>query len=322
MMDHHRFDALLNAHGVPPLIRTEPTTMQINLGKRCNQACRHCHVDAGPNRTEMMDNPTVTRVLELLQNSPSTHTVDITGGAPELHPAFERIVRTARSLGRHVMDRCNLTVLQERGQEHTAGFLADHKVEVVASLPCYGPKNVNQQRGSGVFQSSIAGLQQLNAYGYGKSGSELVLNLVYNPTGPFLPPDQHDLEDAYKKRLAADFGIHFNRLFTITNMPIARFQKDLQKNGLLENYLRLLSDSFNPMAVDNLMCKNLVSIGWEGHLYDCDFNQMLKMPAGNQRKTIWDIESLADLTQHSITTGPHCMGCTAGAGSSCGGALQ
>jgi radical SAM/Cys-rich protein len=322
MDEDQRFDVLLTEHGVAPLVRTEPTTMQLNLGKRCNQACRHCHVDAGPTRTEMMDSRTVNRVLELLQNSPSIDTVDITGGAPELHPAFENIVRSARMHGRHVMDRCNLTVLLEDGQEHTVDFLADHHVEVVASLPCYGPENVDHQRGSGVFNSSISGLRQLNARGYGLPDSGLILNLVYNPVGPFLPPDQYELEEAYKDRLNADFGIQFNQLFTITNMPIARFQRDLAKNGMLEGYLRLLNDSFNPVAVGQLMCKSLVSIGWEGQLYDCDFNQMLQLPIGAEEKTIWDIESLTDLSNHVITTGRHCMGCTAGAGSSCGGALQ
>lgn len=321
-MQHREFDALLTEYGVGPLMRAQPTTMQINLGKRCNQACRHCHVDAGPTRTEMMDHQTVRRVLELLQCSESIDTVDITGGAPELHPAFKNIVLSARRLGRQVMDRCNLTVLSEEGQENTATFLADNQVHVIASLPCYGPENVDQQRGSGVFNASITGLQQLNSCGYGQPETGLILNLVYNPAGPSLPPNQQTLENVYKERLASDFGIQFNQLFTLTNMPIARFRRDLSKKGLLDGYLGLLSDSFNPAAVNHLMCRDLVSIDWEGRLYDCDFNQMLQMPPTSAGKTIWDIETLGELSGQRVTTGSHCLGCTAGAGSSCGGSLQ
>ena len=317
------FEQLLADNGLNALSRpTKPTTLQVNLGKRCNQACRHCHVDAGPTRTEAMSLRTMDRVLWLLERSPRIHTLDITGGAPELHPHFRHLVAEARGLGRHVMDRCNLTVLGETGQEDTADFLAAHQVEVVASLPCYGPDNVNQQRGTDVFAASIRSLQTLNALGYGQSDRGLKLNLVYNPLGDSLPPDQAGLEHAYTERLQEDFGIQFNHLFTITNMPIARFKEDLSRSGKLPGYMGLLKDKFNPASVQRVMCRDLVSVSYDGGLYDCDFNQMLDLPIGAAQQSIWDVESFNHLSNAKIATGDHCLGCTAGTGSSCGGALQ
>ncbi len=316
------FEQALSANGITALSRPSPTTVQVNLGKRCNQACRHCHVDAGPTRTEAMSLRTMDQVLQVLERSPKIHTVDITGGAPELHPHFRHLVTKARALDRHVMDRCNLTVLSEAGQEDTAAFLAAHQVEVVASLPCYGPDNVNQQRGAGVFGASIQGLQTLNALGYGRTDTGPKLHLVYNPLGASLPPEQAGLEGEYKERLNADFGVQFNELYTITNMPIARFKDDLNRSEKLTDYMKLLSDKFNPASVQNVMCLDLVSVSYDGGLYDCDFNQMLELPIGAPKQSIWDLESFDELTDATIATGDHCLGCTAGAGSSCGGALQ
>jgi radical SAM/Cys-rich protein len=262
------------------------------------------------------------QVLQVLEHSPAIHTLDITGGAPELHPHFRVFITKARALDRHVIDRCNLTVLGEAGQEDTAAFLAEHQVEVVASLPCYGPDNVNQQRGSGVFAASIRALQTLNALGYGSTDTGRILNLVYNPLGASLPPEQAGLEAAYRERLQEDFGIHFNRLYTITNMPIARFKADLSRSGELTAYMSLLSDKFNPGSVQHVMCRDLVSVSYDGGLYDCDFNQMLEIPIGAPKQSIWNVESFDELSNAIIATGDHCLGCTAGAGSSCGGALQ
>lgn len=313
------FEATLRGHAVAPIRRDRVSTLQVNLGKRCNQACRHCHVDASPSRTEAAATDVIDRIVWLLERSPNIHTVDITGGAPELHPNFRSLVRSVRALDRHVMDRCNLTILSEPGQEHTAQFLAEHRVEVVASLPCYGPVNVDQQRGDGVFEASIVGIQQLNALGYGHPDSPLKLNLVYNPLGPTLPPSQEQLERAYKRRLWEDFGLRFNALYTITNMPIARFRRDLDRKGELTHYLDVLRSAFNPAAVDGVMCRSMLSVGYDGRLFDCDFNQMLDMDIG---RTIWTIDSLGEEVSESVRTDTHCLGCTAGAGSSCGGALQ
>ncbi len=315
------FEDVLSSRGLKPLQRTATGVLQINMGKLCNQACRHCHVDAGPTRTEQMTREIAQRILDLLQASPDIAVVDITGGAPELNPQFRYLVAGARGAGRHVIDRCNLTVLSEPGQEDTANFLAQQQVEVVASLPCYGPDNVDAQRGSGVFERSIQALRRLNALGYGAPESGLNLHLVYNPLGPFLPPAQQDLEQAYKEHLRADFGVHFNHLYTLTNMPIARFASDLDRQGVLESYMALLTRSFNASAVTELMCLNTISISWDGRLYDCDFNQMLDLPAAGPSKTVWEVESLSALTGDPVATGTHCLGCTAGAGSSCGGAL-
>lgn len=313
------FTRTLQVHELD-LARTPLEILQVNVGKRCNQACHHCHVEAGPKRTEMMNARTAARVLELLADAPGVHTVDITGGAPELNPNFRDLVRGARALGKTVLDRCNLTVLFEPGQEDTAEFLAAQGVTVIASLPCYGKANVEAQRGLGVFEPSIAALQRLNRLGYG-SDPGLELDLVYNPGGPFLPPPQAALEADYKRELADHFGIRFNRLLTLTNMPISRFLHQLLRDGRYDDYMQTLLEAFNPRAARNVMCRNLLSVGWDGQLYDCDFNQMLELPQGGRRRTLWDLETLAGIEHDRIALGDHCYGCTAGAGSSCGGAL-
>ncbi len=316
----NRFSAVLFEHQLD-LRHTRTQVLQINVGKKCNQACVHCHVNAGPARREMMTRETMQRVLHWLAGT-DIPIVDITGGAPELNPHFRFLVEEVRAQNRRVMDRCNLTILWENGQENLAEFLARHEVEIVASLPCYGPENVDAQRGDGVFKKSIRALQKLNELGYGRD-ENLILNLVYNPNGAFLPPPQSALEAAYKARLREDFGIVFNRLFTITNLPIARFAAYLERTGEREEYQQLLLDSFNPGAVENLMCRDTLNIGWRGEVYDCDFNQMLKMPwrdSSNAPLYLWDIEPQS-IEKRAILTGNHCFGCTAGAGSSCGGAL-
>lgn len=315
------FAAALHDHGFSTLTRSEVTTLQINLGKLCNQACHHCHVGAGAKRTEIMPAEVSNRTLSLLTASPSIGIVDITGGAPELNPTFRRLVQVARALDLHVIDRCNLTVLFEPGQELLASFLAQNEVEIIASLPCYTAENVDKQRGKGVFDKSIRALHQLNSLGYGLGGSDLMLNLVYNQMAALLPPDQEKLEGDYKKELREHFGIEFNRLYAIANMPINRFAESLIRDGLFEGYVSLLVNHFNPGTVDRLMCRSLVSVGWDGRLYDCDFNQMLDIKAFGQ-KTIWDIASFSELANREIATGDHCFGCTAGAGSSCGGTLK
>jgi radical SAM/Cys-rich protein len=314
------FGETLAAHGTN-LSRTELGILQVNLGKRCNQACHHCHVEAGPRRTEMMSVETAERVLELLERAASVHTLDITGGAPELNPQFRRLVRQGRALGRKVIDRCNLTVLLEPGQENTAEFLAQHSVTVVASLPCYSKANVERQRGLGVFEKSIEALQRLNALGFGVPASGLELNLVYNPVGATLPPPQGPLESDYRRALGEEFGIVFNHLYTLTNMPISRFLHQLIRNGQLQRYMDMLVQAFNPAATTALMCRELVSVSWDGVCHDCDFNQMLGIPLGDSQRTLWDVENLAELASGPIAIADHCYGCTAGAGSSCSGAL-
>jgi radical SAM/Cys-rich protein len=301
-----------------PLHHGRTSTVQINVGKHCNQACAHCHVDAGPNRTERMTGSTADRLLEVLAHSPDVQTIDITGGAPELNPEFRRLVRDARARGLHVIDRCNLTVLTVPGQEDTAAFLAENQVEVIASLPCYSPKNVDQQRGKGVFAKSIEGMRRLNAEGYGAGGRPL--HLVYNPLGPVLPPPQSDLAKDYHRRLLEDFGVTFSGLFTLTNMPIARFRYQLEKSGQLDAYQCVLEEAFNPQTLPGLMCRSQISVSWDGRLYDCDFNQMLEIPC-TKSATLWDLQDFKELDQAPITVAQHCFGCTAGAGSSCGGAL-
>jgi radical SAM/Cys-rich protein len=315
------FGSSLRQGGLAALRRSQVTTLQINVGKLCNQACHHCHVEAGPRRTEIMRAQVADRILNLLMDTPSIQVVDITGGAPELSPNFSRLVLVSRALGRNVIDRCNLTVFFEPGQEDLADFLAGNKVEITASLPCYTAENVDKQRGRGVFDKSIRALQRLNRLGYGKPGSELLLNLVYNPLDASLPPAQEELEADYKKHLKERFGIEFNRLFTITNMPIKRFTEFLIRNGQLQEYMSLLVNHFNPATVEHVMCRSLVSVGWDGRLYDCDFNQMLNIEAPGQ-KTIWDIHAFSELANRPIATGSHCFGCTAAAGSSCGGSLR
>ncbi len=315
------FARTLQRHGLA-LPRTPLEILQVNLTARCNLACTHCHVESGPKRQEALDARGIARLIELMDTAPTLHTLDLTGGAPELHPQFRELVRAGRARGLKVIDRCNLTVLFEPGQEDTADFLAAQGVAVVASLPCYTPENVNKQRGKGVFGQSITALQQLNALGYGETGSGLELDLVYNPIGARLPPSQASLEGDYRQRLHDDFGIAFNQLFTITNMPIKRFLHELERDGELDAYMQLLIDHFNPRAALGVMCRNLVSLGWDGGLYDCDFNQMLGIELGHARTTLWDIERLDEIDSHAIAFARHCYGCTAGAGSSCGGSLD
>jgi radical SAM/Cys-rich protein len=304
-----------------PLRRASVKTLQVNLGRRCDLACHHCHVEAGPKRTETMDRRTADRVLALLEGNPGVVTLDLTGGAPELNARFRHLVRGARDLGRGVIDRCNLTVFDEPGQEDTPEFLAQNGVKVVASLPCYSKENVEKQRGRGVFGRSIESLRRLNRLGYGGPGSPLGLDLVYNPQGPSLPPSQPDLEARYRAELSRHFGIEFHRLITITNMPIKRFAHALEREGKTQAYLSLLVNHFNPETIPELMCRHLVSVGYDGEIFDCDFNQMLQIPIGERRATVWSVSDFGDLVGAPIATGSHCYGCTAGFGSSCGGAL-
>jgi radical SAM/Cys-rich protein len=315
------FDATLARHGLPPLRRAAPATLQVNVGRRCDLACHHCHVEAGPKRRESMDARTARRVLELLERNPGLACLDLTGGAPELCAEFRGLVEGARALGRRVIDRCNLTVLFEPGQEDTAEFLAAHGVEVVASLPCYTQENVDAQRGRDVFARSVEALRRLNRLGYGQPGSPLVLDLVYNPLGADLPPPQAALEARYRAELGERFGIAFHRLLTLTNMPIKRFAHALAREGRHAEYLSLLVNHFNPATLPGLMCRTLLSVGWDGELYDCDFNQMLEIPLGGARRSVFDGADLGWLAGQPVATAGHCHGCTAGAGSSCGGAL-
>ena len=303
----------------PPVHRASLETLQVNLGYLCNLSCVHCHVNAGPHRTEQMDRETIDALLALLDRA-SIHTLDLTGGAPELNPHFRYLVREARALGVHVIDRCNLTVLLEPGQEDLAGFLAEQQVEICASLPCYVQENVEAQRGKGVYDVSIQALQQLNALGY---GAERILNLVYNPVGPVLPPPQEALEAEYRRELKDRFGIRFNHLMTITNMPISRFGAVLLAQGQYTEYMHLLRENFSQSNMETLMCRRLLSVDWQGFLYDCDFNQMLDLPllASDRRRHIRDLLSTLALDE-PIITGEHCYGCAAGQGSSCGGALD
>ena len=299
------------------LRRSGLQTLQINVGRKCNQACRHCHVDAGPWRTEMVDRTTAERIGKwITQYRPAV--VDITGGAPELSEFFRYFVEVARESSSRVLDRCNLTIIEEPGYEDLPAYLASQDVEVIGSLPCYTAQNVAKQRGNGVFEKSIAALRKLNALGY---GTRLPLHLVYNPVGPKLPGPQQELEADYKAELQRNFGIVFNQLYTITNQPIARFAEDLRRNNQWEEYMELLRRSFNPATIEGLMCRSTLSVGWQGELYDCDFNQMLRMQMRNGKPLfLWDItpEALQDLP---IQTGEHCFACTAGCGSSCTGAL-
>ena len=304
------------------LERGSVDVLQVNLGRYCNLACVHCHVESGPTRKEMMSRQNVEAVLSFLARS-QIPTLDVTGGAPELHPDFAHLVSTADRLGRHVMDRCNLTVIYEPGMEYLPEFFKRHEVELVCSLPCYSQENVDKQRGKGTFETSIRALQQLNEIGYGAPDSSLVLNLVYNPVGPELPPPQAKLEEDYRKILSAQFGIVFNQLFCLTNMPITRYATHLKLKGEYQGYLQLLESNFNAATLGQVMCRNLISVGWEGSIYDCDFNQMLDLPLTDGTGKRLNITSLAldQLTNREITMGDHCYACTAGAGSSCGGAL-
>ena len=314
---------LLQSSDFPAIRRQATATLQVNLGYRCNQSCVHCHVNAGPNRTEMMDAGTMALIPQVLA-ARGIGTLDLTGGAPELHPGFRDLVRSARALGVKVIDRCNLTILFEPGHEGLAEFLAEHEVEVVASLPCYAMDNVDRQRGKGVFDKSIAALQRLNALGYGHEGSGRVLNLVYNPQGAVLPPPQPALEADYKRELGAHFGIVFNSLFALANMPIQRFGSMLISKGQFNGYIRLLKDNHRDANLAQVMCRSLISVDWLGRLYDCDFNQQLDLPMGGGAEA--GPRHLRDLLQADADGAPirvaeHCYGCTAGNGSSCGGAL-
>jgi radical SAM/Cys-rich protein len=325
---------LLMVSNFPPLTRSTLEILQVNLGYTCNLSCTHCHVNAGPKRTEQMDKHNIDLVIDILKQH-KVKTLDLTGGAPELMPHFRYLVKAARELGVTVIDRCNLTILNEPGQEDLAQFLADNQVEVIASLPCYSEDTVDAQRGKGVFESSIEGLQKLNQLGYGLEGNEkgdsvLPLNLVYNPAGASLPPGQVELEAAYKAELGAAYDIQFNSLFTITNMPISRFGAVLLAQGEFYDYMNLLKDSYSPANLADVMCLNTVSVGWQGNLYDCDFNQMLEMPisgSANANEKEGKTYHLSDLLNSDFKGSPikvadHCYGCTAGQGSSCGGALD
>jgi len=296
--------------------------LQVNLGRYCNLACIHCHVESGPTRKEMMSRENVDAVLRFLART-GIPTLDITGGAPELHPEFAYLVASARELGRQVMDRCNLTVIFEPGMEYLPEFFKRNEVELICSLPCYSEENVDKQRGKGTFDTSIRALQRLNEIGYGQSGSDLVLNLVYNPVGPHLPPPQEKLEQDYKRILSEQFGIVFNQLFCLTNMPITRYATHLKLRGEYERYRELLESNFNAATLDQVMCRNLISIGWDGAVYDCDFNQMLDIPLKDAAGERLDIGSLIpeQVTNRVIRVADHCYACTAGSGSSCGGAL-
>src|SRR6059036_2718841 len=307
------------------LRRARPEILQVNVGKLCNLTCLHCHVNAGPKRKEIMSRETIDRIIDWFGKT-DILTIDLTGGAPEMIPDFCYFIEQVKSLQptRHVIDRCNLTILLERGYEDLAPFLAGNKVEIIASMPCYSPENVNAQRGEGVFEGSIAALQMLNSLGYGID-PDLPLHLVYNPVGPFLPALQAELEADYKRELKKHFGIVFNKLYTLTNLPIGRFGSYLRHNNKLDEYMELLIQTFNPATLDGLMCRNTISVGWRGEVYDCDFNQQLGMQwsdnGGSKPLFLWDIDP-DSLEDRGIMSGDHCFGCTAGAGSSCGGAIS
>jgi radical SAM/Cys-rich protein len=313
---------LLAKTDFPVLRRGKLETLQANLGYRCNQSCLHCHVAASPNRTEEMSWATMETVLAFARRH-DVQTLDLTGGAPELNPYFRRLVGAARAMGLRVIDRCNLTILGEPGQETLAAFLAGQQVEIVASLPCYLEENVNKQRGDGVFQASLDGLRQLNALGYGLPGSGRILNLVYNPLGPSLPPDQAQLERAYKEQLATRYGVVFNQLFALANMPIQRFGSQLVSRNEFHAYMALLKSAHQPANLAGVMCRTLISVGWQGEIFDCDFNQMLGLPLGGAAPQPVLLADLLDanLSGRPIRIADHCYGCTAGQGSSCGGAF-
>ncbi|HEV7330880.1 MAG TPA: arsenosugar biosynthesis radical SAM (seleno)protein ArsS [Flavisolibacter sp.] len=315
------FQQKLEESGLYPLTSTGVQILQVNVGKMCNQVCRHCHVDAGPDRKEIMTKDTMQQCLAALQASPEIGFVDITGGAPEMNPDFRWFVAEIKKLQRHVMVRCNLTIILANKKYHDLPlYYKEHNVEVVSSLPFYTQDRTDRQRGSGVFADSIQALQMLNEVGYGKAGSGLILNLVYNPAGAFMPPAQASLETEYKKALHEQYGIAFNALFAITNLPISRYLDYLLQSGNYESYMQKLVTAFNPVAAANVMCRNTISVGWDGSLYDCDFNQMLDLKLACKSKHISDF-SVADLNSRSIVINQHCYGCTAGAGSSCGGSV-
>lgn len=314
------FAAAVEQHNLTDLKADNVEILQVNVGKLCNMTCRHCHVDAGPDRREIMTRETIDQCLTALAES-KIHTLDLTGGAPEMNPDFRYFVTEARKLDVHVIDRCNLTILLAKGYEDMAQFLADNQVEVVASLPCYMEENTDSQRGDGAYRASIDALQKLNALGYGVPDSRLTLTLVFNPVGDSLPPEQFQLENDYRQYLRREFQIEFNRLFTITNMPISRYLEDLLASGSYESYMQKLIDAFNPQAITGVMCRKTISVGWDGLLFDCDFNQMLELPTiEGQPRHIKDFNADV-LAGRSIVVGQHCFGCTAGSGSSCQGAI-
>ena len=314
---------LLKTTDFPAVARGSLEILQVNLGYLCNQSCLHCHVNAGPKRKELMQDDNIQHILEVLRKT-NAHTLDLTGGAPEMNPMFRDLVLAAREMGVNVIDRCNLTILLEPGYEGTAEFLAENEVQIVASLPCYLEDNVDGQRGKGVYQKSMDALRLLNELGYGDDDGRLTLTLVYNPTGPYLPPPQDSLQRDYKAFLMENFGIRFNQLFTITNMPIARFGSTLLSKGQFEEYMTLLKDAFSAANMQGLMCRNQLSIDWQGYVYDCDFNQMLNMnirnPKTSNKLHIREVLETA-LEDIPVRIADHCYGCTAGQGSSCGGAL-
>jgi radical SAM/Cys-rich protein len=315
------FAEKLQSNGLT-LSRRAVDVLQVNMGRYCNLACIHCHVESGPTRKEMMSRETVDAALDFLATT-KIPTLDITGGAPELHRDFDYLVESARGLGRHVMDRCNLTVIFESGKDYLPEFFKRHQVELVCSLPCYSEENVDKQRGKGTFESSIRALQRLNEIGYGQPGGDLVLNLVYNPVGPHLPPPQEQLEQEYKRILREQFGILFNHLYCLSNMAITRYATHLKLRGEYDRYVELLETNFNAATLDRVMCRDLISIGWNGLVYDCDFNQMLDMPLYDDTGTAMHIASLSldQVLNRAIQVGDHCYACSAGSGSSCGGAL-
>lgn len=302
----------------PAIKRDQLSTLQVNLGYQCNQQCQHCHVNAGPNRKEMMSSQTIDEVINFLSNH-DVPKLDITGGAPELHKDFRRLVCAAKELGTAVIDRCNLSILFEPGQEGLAEFLAEHEVEIVASMPCYLEENVDGQRGKGTYSKSVDGLKKLNQLGYG-TNDKLQLNLMYNPTGPYLPPAQNGLEEDYRRELGNRFGIVFSNLFTLTNMPIQRFGSMLVSKGEFDTYMQLLREAYSACNLPAVMCRSLISIDWEGYVYDCDFNQMMQLHLGGERQHISQLKA-GGLDGSPIIVADHCYGCTAGQGSSCGGAL-
>ncbi len=317
---HPPFEQTLAQSGLAPLRATAIEVLQVNVGKLCNQTCRHCHVDAGPERREVMSRETMALCLDVLDRA-GVPTLDVTGGAPEMNPHFRWLVSEARALGRNVIDRCNLTILLAPGFDDLPEFLAERQVEVVASLPCYLPQNTDAQRGEGVFEKSIAALHRLNAVGYGRPDGGLILTLVCNPVGPSLPPPQPGLEAAYRRELASRYGVIFNRLITITNMPISRFLDDLMRQGRVDEYMDKLIAAYNPAAAAGVMCRTMLSVGWDGRLYDCDFNQMLELGLSpDLSRHIRDFDP-DQLSSRRIVTGPHCYGCTAGSGSGCQGAI-
>jgi len=315
----HKIYPLIKDTDFPQITRLSLKTLQVNLGYKCNQSCLHCHVNASPKRTEMMNKHTIDEVINFSYQN-NVGTVDLTGGAPEMNQYFEYMIKKLREKNIHIIDRCNLTILQEKGMSKMIDFLSEHEVEIVASLPCYKDINVDAQRGKGVFTKSIKALQRLNKKGYGMN-KKLMLNLVYNPQGAELPPKQTELELEYKSYLLENYNILFNNLFTITNMPINRFGSTLISKKMFHSYMDLLKSTFSQIAKENVMCRNLLSIDYEGYVYDCDFNQMLGVDISNKKTHITDIKK-DELVNKIIATGDHCYGCTAGSGSSCGGVIS